>query len=210
MLNWLREASRRACADAASLDLLAPHIDAIITLRTFEDSTPKYATPFGKSNNFPHSVARRVGVEPSLAIWASVGGETPQTMTSETCERIAAGEIRMGLIVGAEAISTARHLAAEGRFADWSEEIDAPVDDRGLRLKGMTTRYQQLHKITGGPVPYALLENARRARLGLTRDRGMLAMAELFALFSEVASRNPYAVVPQSSLGGRTRDGHGA
>jgi len=190
------EASRRACADAASLEVLAPRIDAICTLRTFEDSTPKYATPFGKSNNFPHSVARRLGVEPSLAIWAPVGGETPQTMTSEMCERIAAGKVRMGLVVGAEAISTARHLAAEGKKVDWSEEIDAPVDDRGIRLKGLTTRYQQLHKIAGGPIPYALMENARRARLGLSLDQGMKEMAELFAPFSEVAAQNPYSAAP--------------
>jgi len=190
------EASRRACEDAASVEKLAPRIDAICTLRTFEDSTPRYATPFGKSNNFPHSVARRLGVKPSLAIWAAVGGETPQTMTSEICERIAAGEVGLGLVVGAEAISTSRHLAAEGKSVDWSEEIEAPVDDRGLRLKGLTTRYQQLHKVVGGPVPYALMENARRARLGLTKEQGAREMAELFAPFSEVAAGNPYSAAP--------------
>ena len=107
------ESARRACEDAASVDKLAAHIDGIASLRTFEDSTPRYSTPFGKSNNFPHSIARRLGVTPKVAVWAPVGGDSPQTMVAEFCEKIASGAVKMALVVGAEAISTAKHLIAE-------------------------------------------------------------------------------------------------
>jgi acetyl-CoA C-acetyltransferase len=190
------EAARRACADAASLERIAREIDTVAALRTFEHSTPQYATPFGMSNNFPHSIARRLGIVPKLAIWAPVGGDSPQTMVSELCERIAAGSVRVALLAGSEAISTARHLLAEKKTAAWAEDIDAPVDDRGLRLKGMRTRYGRLHKIAGGPDSYALLENARRARLGLSRAAYAAAMGRLFAPFSQVAARNPHAMAP--------------
>jgi acetyl-CoA acetyltransferase len=100
------EAGRRALADAAGRsggavdDSFATHVDAIGTMRTFEDSVPRYATPFGKSNNFPNSVAKR----------------------------LAEGELQLALIVGAEAISTTKHLVAQQQTVDWNESLDAPVD----------------------------------------------------------------------------------
>ena len=190
------ESARRALDDAAGAAALAPQVDTVVGLRTFEHSTPRYATPFGKSNNYPHSVARRLGITPKHAIWATAGGDTPQTMLSELCERIAAGESRVGLIVGSEAISTAKHLAAEGKQVEWAEEIDAPVDDRGLGMKGLFTRYTRQHKILGGPDGYGLVENARRARLGVSREAYSRQMGELFAPFSQVAASNPYSMAP--------------
>jgi acetyl-CoA C-acetyltransferase len=190
------EAARRACADAASLERLAPHIDTLAALRTFEHSTPQYATPFGKSNNFPHSIARQLGVSPRNAIWGPAGGDSPQNLVNELCEKIAAGTVGVALIAGAEAISTAKHLLAEKKTVDWAEDIDAPVDDRGLRLKGLRTRYGRQHKLMGGPDSYALLENARRGRLRLSREASAAEMGRLFAPFSRVAAANPYATAP--------------
>jgi acetyl-CoA C-acetyltransferase len=190
------EASRRALADAGANTALVGHIDAVGTTRTFEDSVPRYATPFGKSNNFPNSVAKRLGITPRVAVWATVGGETPQTLTAELFERIAAGEIQMALIAGAEAISTAKHLMAEQKTVDWSESIEAPVDDRGQRLQGISSRYLRQHKITAGTDSYSLLENARRARLKLSREAYALEMGKLLAPFSAVAAENPYSTAP--------------
>jgi acetyl-CoA C-acetyltransferase len=190
------EASRRALADAGANTALAGHIDAVGTMRTFEDSVPRYATPFGKSNNFPNSVAKRLGITPRVAVWAAVGGDTPQTLTAEFFERIAVGEIQMALIAGAEAISTAKHLMAQQKTVDWSESIDAPVDDRGQRLQGISSRYLRQHKIMAGTDSYALLENARRARLKLSREAYALEMGKLFAPFSSVAAENPYSTAP--------------
>ena len=190
------EAAQRACTDALGLRQLAARIDTIAALRTFEDSTPQYATPFGKSNNFPHSIARRLGITPRTAIWAKVGGDSPQNLVSEICEKVVEGAMHLALLCGSEAISTAKHLVAEKKSVDWAESIDAPVDDRGLGLKGLRTRYGRQHKIVGGPDSYAILENARRARLGLSREAYAAEMGRLFAAFSRVAAANPYATAP--------------
>ncbi|MBM3347598.1 MAG: hypothetical protein FJY55_14035 [Betaproteobacteria bacterium] len=58
------EASRRAFADALSLEKLAPHVDLIFTARTFEDTGGIGGVPFGRSSNFPRSIARRLGLAP--------------------------------------------------------------------------------------------------------------------------------------------------
>ncbi|MFV0277477.1 MAG: hypothetical protein ACK5HY_09875, partial [Parahaliea sp.] len=191
------EACRLALADVQGADLLG-RIDTVAALRTFEHTSPQYKNPFGISNNFPHSIARRLEVRPQRAIWAKAGGDSPQMLCAELCEKISAGEVGTALLVGAEAISTTRHLASQQASADWAEDIDAPVDDRGLGLKGLKMRYAVQHKILAGPDAYALLENARRHRLGLSRDDYRRQMAELFAPFSAVAANNPYSTAPKA------------
>jgi acetyl-CoA C-acetyltransferase len=190
------EAASRACRDALDNPRLIPQVDGIGALRTFEDSIPRYATPFGKSDNFPHSIARRLGVTPRTAIWASVGGDTPQTLVSELCERIASGSLRMALVVGSEAISTSKHLMANNLTADWAESIDAPVDDRGLGLEDLSTAYTRQHGLVQASISYAIFENARRARLGMSRQEYAQEMGRLFAPFSAVAAKNPYSTAP--------------
>jgi acetyl-CoA C-acetyltransferase len=190
------EAASRACRDALDDPRVVARIDAIGALRTFEDSIPRYSTPFGKSDNFPHSIARRLGATPRTAVWASVGGDTPQTLVSEFCERIANGELRVALIVGSEAISTSKHLIAHNLAADWAESIDAPVDDRGLGLEDLSTPYTRQHGLVQAPISYAIFEHARRARLGLSRRDYADEMGRLFAPFSAVAATNPYSTAP--------------
>ena len=190
------EAASRACRDALDDPRLVAQIDSIGALRTFEDSIPRYSTPFGKSDNFPHSIARRLGATPRTAVWAKVGGDTPQTLVSEFCERIATGAMRVALVVGSEAISTSKHLMANNLAADWSESIDAPVDDRGLGLEELSTAYTRQHGLVQASVSYAVFEHARRARLGMSRQDYAREMGRLFAPLSAVAATNPYSTAP--------------
>jgi len=194
------EASRRAFADALSMDRLGPAVDAIATTRTFEDSTPARAQPSGKSNNFPRSIAHRLGIQPELAVWEKAGGNSPQQLVSEFFERVASGEVAMALVTGAENMSSARALKAAGKMADWAETVDGAVEDRGLGLKGLVTRYNAMHKVLGAPVGYALSENARRSRLGLTRRAYALEMGRLFAPFTKVAAANPLSSSEQCAM----------
>ncbi|HJY39491.1 MAG TPA: acetyl-CoA acetyltransferase [Steroidobacteraceae bacterium] len=190
------EAASRACRDALDNPRVVAQIDGIGALRTFEDSIPRYSTPFGKSDNFPHSIARRLGATPRTAVWASVGGDTPQTLVSEFCERIASGSLRFALVVGSEAISTSKHLIANNLAADWAESIDAPVDDRGPGLEELSTAYTRQHGLVQASISYAVFEHARRARLGMSRQEYAQEMGRLFAPFSAVAAANPYSTAP--------------
>jgi acetyl-CoA C-acetyltransferase len=52
------------------------------------------------------------------------------------------------------------------------------------------------HGLVDAPSQYALLDNARRARLGLTREQYRQQMAQLFAPFTSVAATNPFAASP--------------
>lgn len=188
------EAGRRAFADALSLERLGASVDMIATTRTFEDTMPVRAQPFGKSNNFPRSIAKRLGLNPAKAVWEKGGGNTPQQLISECMARIASGAAQMVLVAGADNISSARHLQAEGKSADWSETVEGEVDNRGLGLKGMVSVYAMNHRAGLNATPlYALCENARRGRLGMTPAGYALEMGRLFAPFTRVAAANPYS-----------------
>jgi acetyl-CoA C-acetyltransferase len=100
------------------------------------------------------------------------------------------------LLFGSEAISTVRHLMTATEKPDFSETVDGQLTDRGFGLEGMGGSSYRRHGLVDAPTQYGLLENARRARLGLTRDEYRCQMAELFAPFTDVAAANPYAASP--------------
>ncbi len=186
-------AAERAFADAKSLDALRQHVDAIATTRTFEDSTPRRAQPFGKPDNYPRAVANRLGLAPRVAVWEKAGGNTPQQLVSEFGARLSNGEFRMVLLAGGENISTARWLQKTGGTADWSENVEGSVENRGMGMTGLAYRYNISHGVVGAPPSYALCETARRAGLGQTLETYAADMGRLFAPLTEVAAANPYS-----------------
>ncbi|MFM0394912.1 enoyl-CoA hydratase-related protein [Paraburkholderia phytofirmans] len=194
------QACLNAVEDTEKTQAVLASIDAIVTTRTFEDSTPARGQPFGKSNNFPRSIAARLGIKPRLAVWDKAGGDSPQRLVSEFCEQLSRGECSAVLIAGAENISTVRELLKAGGKADWAEQPEGDVQDRGMGLAGMMTQETLAHGLRGAPVSYALAENARRARLGLTREAYAAQIGELFAPFTAVAADNPYSAFKVAPL----------
>jgi acetyl-CoA C-acetyltransferase len=189
-------AARLALADAGATGDLAGVIDTVCAIRQFEISTPAAKPPFGASNNFPRSVARRIGAAPRRAVLEITGGQGPQRLVGEFCAAIAAGEAEAVLLVGSEAMSTVLHLQAKGETPDWSETVEGDLEDRGYGLDGMFTPSILKHRVRGAIPAYALFENARRGRLGESRETYARSMGELFAPFTEVAAHNPYAAAP--------------
>ncbi|WP_067650582.1 acetyl-CoA acetyltransferase [Nocardia harenae] len=191
-------AARAAVADAgAEPETLIAAIDTLATTRQFEDSVPGAPAPLGKSAKYPVSVARRLGAAPRRTILEVAGGQSPQHLVTEFARAIAAGESDVVLLAGAEAISTIRHLAAAETKPDFTDDPDGDYEDRGFGLAGLTSLEQAAHGLTTAPVQYALLENARRAARGESREKYDAAMGALFAPFTAVAAANPLSAAPQ-------------
>ncbi len=186
-------AAAAALGDALSVEVLAPHIGVIAAIRQFEVSGPKVVAPFGRADNFPRAVARRIGADPARAILEPVGGQGPQHLVNEFAQAIGAGLMDLALICGSEAISTVRHLASRGESRDWSEEVGGQLEDRGFG-EALLTADLARHGARTPISVYAMFENARRARLGLSRDAYALEMGRLFAPFTHVAAQNPHAM----------------
>lgn len=186
------QAGRAALDDAGGRTALQPMIGVVAGIRTFEDSTPGPA-PFGKPDKYTLAVARRLGLSPRIAILEKAGGNSPLSALADMAERIMADETQAALIVGSEAISTIRHLTKAGSTRDWAETLDGEMEDRGRGLEGLVIRHNSTHGIQGAPPAYALLENARRGRLGHSREDYRAEIGRLFAPFTAVAATNPFS-----------------
>jgi acetyl-CoA C-acetyltransferase len=194
-------ATRAALADTgADVDTVARAIEVFVGLRQFEICTPYADPPLGASDNYLRSVAQRVGADPARAVLEPIGGNGPQKVVTEFAGAIAAGDIEVALILGSEPGSTAKYWdgpAQQGRAKpDFTEHVGGQLEDRGYGFEQYMSEYTASHGLTGAPVQYGLLDNARRARLGLSVDDYRKRMAELFAPFSKVAAKNPFSSSP--------------
>ncbi|MGV0852070.1 acetyl-CoA acetyltransferase [Mycolicibacterium phlei] len=190
------EGVRAALADTGvDPTTVATAIQTVYALRQFEISGPMPAT-LGRSNNYPRSVMRRVGGDPARVVLEPVGGQGPQKLVTEAGAAIAAGEIDVAMIIGSEPGSTARYYAQRDDKPDFTEHVDGQLEDRGTQIEKYFTEYTASHGLTGAAVQYGLLDNARRARLGLSVADYRRQMADLFAPMSKVAAKNPYSSSP--------------
>jgi acetyl-CoA C-acetyltransferase len=191
------EAARAALVDTGVDPVaLAAAIDTVGGIRQFEISTPLARAPLGRSDNYPRSVAQRLGADPARAILEVTGGQGPQHLITELAGEIAAGRSEVTLVFGSEAISTVEHLAKAEDRPDFTEHVEGSLEDRGYGLKGLSSRYAAQHGLTDAPSQYALFDNARRAVLEQSREEYALGMGELFAPFTRVAAANPHASAP--------------
>lgn len=187
-------AVRLAVEDAGSdLDLVA-RIDVFAGTRQFENSKADSVAPLGRSNNFPRAVADAVDGQPKRVMLSTTGGQSPQQLIGCLGDEIAAGRSRVAVAFGAEALSTVRHLVSSGtKDLRFTQSVDPAVEDAGFGLDGMVSRHLRLHGLSTAPTQYALIENARRFRLGLSRAEHVAAMAQLLAPMSRRAAENPLA-----------------
>lgn len=185
-------AAKVAAFDSKVTKDILQEVEVIATTKTFEDSRP-FPALFGKSSNFPRSIAKRLGINPKLAISGKAGGNSPQDLVNEFCERIAEGEFKAVLIAGAEAISTVRHAYRQGLKLDFSEDPGGQLEDRGSGLQELRDPIMAKYGLIDPTIVYALAEHARRARLGQNREDYAKNMGDLFAPFAALASKNPFS-----------------
>jgi acetyl-CoA C-acetyltransferase len=189
-------AARAAVEDCGAFDIdVAAAIDTVAGVRQFEISGIVNA-PLGRSNNYPRSVANRIGADPARAILEVVGGQGPQHLINELAADIAAGRSQAAMVFGSDATSTLRFFARAEAKPDFTETVDGELEDRGQGIEKLISRYTVSHGLTSAPIQYALLENARRAGTGLGPAEYRRRMAKLFAPFTKIAASNPFAAAP--------------
>ena len=188
------EAAKAALADTGKADELKAAIDTIVAIRIFPDSwnRPRMPNPFGRAENPPRAIARRIGANPSLAIYGNVGGNTPQKYINEMAERIVQGDVSVVLLAGSEAIKTAQQALRAEIPLNWQEEDEGSLEDRGIG-EPLSTPHEFAHGL-GVPIQtYPLFENSLRNEAGHSIEEHLLEMGKLFAPFTEIAAQNPFS-----------------
>ncbi|MEM9054583.1 MAG: acetyl-CoA acetyltransferase [Pseudomonadota bacterium] len=183
------EASKIALADAG---ISAFEIDTLVTVRIFEDSVPGDRHPHGHNTNLPGTIARDLGAKPERAIYAAVGGQSPQQLANEMAARVHAGEIECALVTGSEANKASKAARRHGIELNWADSDGLAYEDRGMG-EMLLSRPEIKHGIIAPAYFYALFENAMAARDGQTRSERRREMSILFAKFAAIAAKNPHA-----------------
>ncbi len=193
-------ALERAFRDAG----LGPQdVDLCLAVRLFGDSGPAFPNPFGGPDNLGAAALARVGASAQKHIYSHAGGEQPQTFVAEAAKALMAGEAQMVVILGAEAIANVKAASRAGASPDWNETTEVPMEDRGPFASGpfMVTPQAIAHRIAAPVYYYALMETARRAALGESREAYAQTMGALWEHFAAVAAENPHAAIRTAPSG---------
>jgi len=192
-------AGRAAKAALADAGISAEHVDIVACVRTFSDSSPAYACPFGGPDKFPLAVASRIGAAPKRAIYDVLGGQSPQALVGEFARELMSGRADVIVIAGGEALANMRAAQRAGATFDWSEKHEGDWEDRGLFSGPMIVSQTELaHGLMDAMSYYGFIETARRIKAGRRVAEHRDYMAELIAPMSDVAAQNPFAMFHQS------------
>lgn len=146
-------------------------------------------------SNGPALLAEVLGAKPSTEIVSAVGGETSIGLSNALAERIARGESQLALVAGCNNIRTLQLAQKAGVSLDWpTGGVGSPAPFG--KDKWGTSKAEQAVGLKMPIGIYPLFENALREARGQSLAEHKRAMGELFAPFTAVASKNPYAWFP--------------
>lgn len=171
----------QACVEDSDCSGLLRHVDSLSVVNMFcETENPTAA------------LCESLGIQPAIREYTTIGGNTPQWLVNRAADRIAAGEIDVALLVGAEA------LYSKDRVFDWRRTYEAleGMAERG-EIIGTTRRgfaaHEWVHSAYGATRVYPLFENALRAGRRETLEEHREFLGRTCAAFSSVAAANPLA-----------------
>ncbi len=187
----IAQAARLALRDTGAPGIDAA-VDTVAMIRSFADTSYRFATPFGTSSNPPRSVADRLGLKATRHIYSHSGGNMPQFLVNQFAESIARGEMRAALLCGGEALRTQHALERSGAAADWNEEPGGTPELVGDARRGWSDHEEQ-HRLRAAITMYPLFENALRGARGRTIEQHQHHIGTLMVQFAAVAAVNPLA-----------------
>ncbi len=189
--DLIAQASRAAFADTGA-PRIAEAIDTVAMLRSFADTSHRFATKLGGSSNPPRSVANRLGLSAGRLIYTWNGGNMPQYLVNSFAEQISRGEMKGALLCGGEALRTQYAVERSDQPVSWAEDPGGQPELIGDPRRGWNDHEDQ-HNLRAAISMYPLFENAIRGARGRGIDEHMAAMGRLMAGFAKVAAANPLA-----------------
>jgi len=186
-VDLIEEASRRAAFDCGLGDSLFKNIQAIYS--------PSIAAP--QTNNVPMALADRLGAKPSESYYTTIGGNTPQWLTTICAERISRGELKTALLASGELLAGIKSLQSlrskkSGPSDNSAEQSHPPPVMLGDARNG-TNSYEINHGLAVPVQVYPIFENALRVHYERSIDEHQQKVGELYENFSQVAADHPDA-----------------
>jgi acetyl-CoA C-acetyltransferase len=182
----MEEAARLAAADCGVPALL----DRVSSVQVVQLMSFGYA-------NAPLALAARLGISDSISetVQSEVGGNSPQQLINQAALDIQSGKSDVVLIAGVETINS-RHIAHRtGGSLPWEPQpVDTPPPDRIIGTgKSGNSPGEQARSLTMPVQVYPVFETALRLAAHESFADHQARVSQLWAGFSDVATRNPYA-----------------
>ena len=179
-LHLMIDAVRQAAEDAGAPTLLtqASSVRVIRGMWPYEDPGRAVADAVGNPR-----------AETGITTW---GGNSVQSVLTETAREIRAGERDIVVLTGAECGNTQAKARRAGVELDWAKAPGEPDRRFGVELK-MRHRVEAQRGILEPTQMYAIFENAIRHARGESLGEHIERVSELWAGFSRVAAGNPHA-----------------
>ena len=179
-LDLMIDAVRLAADDAAAPALLREASSFRVTrgMWPYEDPARVIADAVGNP-----------GAETGVTTW---GGNSVQSVFTESAHEIRRGAREIVVLTGAECGNTQAKARRAGVELEWSKAPGEPDRRFGVELK-MRHRLEAQRGIVEPMHMYAIFENAIRHARGETLSEHIERVSELWAGFSRVAADNPHA-----------------
>ena len=179
-LDLMIEAVRLAAEDAGAPSLLAgaSSVRVIRGMWPYEDPGRVVADAIGNPR-----------AETGVTVW---GGNSVQSLLTDTALEIRRGERDIVILTGAECGNTQAKARRAGVELEWRKAPGEPDRRFGVQLK-MRHRVEAQRGILDPMQMYAIFENAIRHARGESLPEHLHRVSELWAGFSRVAAENPHA-----------------
>ena len=192
-LDLVADAAQEAARDSRAGQALIDALDTIVVLRSFSDTSWRFASPFGGSKNAPKSVANRIGAGAAKRlVYTFPGGNMPQYCINRLFEMVTRGEVGAAMVAGGEALATQKAAQRAKIDLDWNEDPGGAPESWGIETRGWND-VEDRHRMAGAIFAYPLIENGIRGASGRSISEHLQAMGQLFAGFAAVAAKNPLA-----------------
>ena len=195
-LSFLTHASELALNDTG-IKNIKDYIDSIAVVRFSVDfSTATNQSSF-EYNNFPRSLAKKLGVKKDIdELYSGMGGNAPQVLIQEISKKIYENQCNCALISGGEVLDTMISKLKAGRSLDWKDTQGGEPELIGINKEGFSKMEKDHHMDLPSNV-YPLFANSLRASKSQTSEDHLSECAKLFSKFSKVASENPSSWFPK-------------
>ena len=189
-LQAMKLAVKRAIDDAECKDLIHA-ADALHVVNIFTWNYRKA----------PRALADLLDINPAVKEYTTIGGDTPQWLVNRVADNLASGKSEITIVAGCEVMHSIKRAMVAGKppagFRDNFEDI-APIGDDSDGVVVGKQRFGnndfELDHFMDMPVRvYPLIENALRAKEGLTIEQQRQNLGKFGETFSAVAAKNPYA-----------------
>jgi acetyl-CoA C-acetyltransferase len=135
----------------------------------------------------------RLGIAPAHRTTSGMSGTSAQSLALDAARRIAAGDLDVAVVVGAEALATKRALKRAGERPTWSHRAE------GSSMPPFEWPFhpaEVAHEVFQAYLTFALRDSARSAHRGTSVPERRAEIGALMAPMTLVASRNPHAWDP--------------